>query len=71
MPKETLLQLGFQASQCGLHSLREGGMTAVANAKVPDRLFRKHGRWKTEVAKDGYVEDSLEERLSVSSSLGL
>ena len=63
--KAKLLQL---APQFGLHSLRVGGATA---AKVPDRLFRRHGRWKTEVAKDGYVEDSLEARLSVSSSLGL
>ena len=69
--KEKLLQLGYQASQFGLHSLRAGGATAAANAHVPDRLFRRHGRWKTEVAKDGYVENSLEDMLSVSNSLGL
>ena len=69
--KEKLLQLGYQAPQFGLHSLRAGGATAAANAHVPDRLFRRHGRWKTEVAKDGYVEDSLEDMLSVSNSLGL
>ena len=69
--KEKLVQLGYQAPQFGLHSLRAGGATAAANAKVPDRLFRRHGRWKTEIAKDGYVEDSLEARLSVSNSLGL
>ena len=69
--KEKLLQLGFPAAQFGLHSLRAGGATAAANAKVPDRLFRRHRKWKTEVAKDGYVEDSLEARLSVSNSLGL
>ena len=64
--KEKLIQLGFPASQFGLHSLRAGGTTAAANSKIPDRLFRRHDRWKSEVAKDGYIEDSLEVRLSVS-----
>ena len=27
------------------HSLRAVGATAVTNASVPDRLFRRHGRW--------------------------
>ncbi|KAL5506358.1 hypothetical protein EMCRGX_G007980 [Ephydatia muelleri] len=26
---------------------------------VEDRLFKQHGRWKSESAKDGYVKDSL------------
>ena len=42
--KEKLVQLGFPASQFGLHSLRAGRATAAANSKVPDRLFRRHGR---------------------------
>ena len=32
--------LGFPAHEFGLHSLRAGGATAAANAKVPDRLFK-------------------------------
>ena len=32
----------------------------AANAGVPDRLFIHHGRWKSEAAKDGYIEDSVE-----------
>jgi len=63
--------LGFPAQQFGLHSLRAGGTTAAANAKVPDRIFKRHGRWKSENAKDGYVKDSLESRLMVSKSIGL
>ena len=55
----------------GLHSLRAGGATAAARASVPDRLWKRHGRWKSEKAKDGYVEDSLEHRLLVSKSLKL
>ena len=63
--------LGFPSSDFGLHSLRSGGASAAANAKVPDRLFKRHGRWKSENAKDGYVKDNMESRLAVSKSLGL
>jgi len=69
--KDKLLDLGFSSKEFSLHSLRSGGATAAAVAGVPDRLFKKHGRWRSENAKDGYVEDSLEQRLSVSRSLGL
>jgi len=54
-----------------LHSTRAGRATAAAVVGVPDRLFKKHGRWKSENAKDGYIEDSLEQRLSVTKKLGL
>lgn len=55
----------------GLHSLRSGGATAAANAGVNDRCWKRHGRWKSENSKDGYVADSLEMRLDVSKKLGL
>lgn len=54
-----------------LHSLRSGGASAAANSGVKDRMFKRHGRWLSDKAKDGYVKDNLEERLSVSLSLGL
>ena len=63
--------LGMDPKQFGMHSLRAGGATAAANAGVPDRLFKRHGRWRSESAKDGYVKDSVERRLSVSKSLGI
>ena len=66
--KKKLEQLGFPAADFSLHSLRAGGATAAAAAGVPDRVFKKHGRWKSE---DGYVEDSFHERLSVTKNLGL
>jgi len=68
---EKLQELGFHAKDFTPHSLRSGGATTAANAGVPDRLFKKHGRWKSENAKDGYIEDSLEQRLSVTKSLGI
>ena len=69
--KAKLTALGFPAEQFCLHSMRAGGATAAANNGVPDRLFKRHGRWKSDSAKDGYIEDSLEARMSVSKNLGL
>ena len=69
--KGKLKSLGFLEESYRLHSLRVGGATAAANGGVPDRLFKRHGHWKSDSAKDGYVEDSLHARLSVSSNLGL
>ena len=60
-----------EISAIGTHSVRSGGATAAANARVPDRLFKCHGRWASEWAKDGYVQDSLSSRLSVSKALGI
>ena len=69
--RKKLADLGFPPDEFGLHSLRAGGATAAANAKVPDRMFKRHGRWKSETAKDGYVKDDVKSRLEVSKSLGL
>ena len=62
-------QLGYSTKLFGLHSLRLGGATAAANAGINDRLFKRHGRWRSDKAKDGYVKDNLEALLSVSKSL--
>ena len=42
-----------------------------ANAGVADRLFKRHGRWRSEAAKDGYIKDSERALVSVSKSLNL
>ena len=55
----------------GVHSLRAGGASSAANNGIPDRLFKRHGRWSSENAKDGYIKDRLEDRLSVSRNLGI
>ena len=36
-----------------------------------NRCWKRHGRWRSESAKDGYVVDSVDKRLSVSQILGL
>ena len=69
--KHKLKDLGFPPVEFSPHSLRSGGATAAAGAGIPDRIFKRHGRWKSENAKDGYVQDTLENRLSVTKNLGL
>ena len=54
-----------------LYSLRLGDATAAANAKVPDRMLKRHGLWSSENAKDSYVNDDVKNRLKVSKGLGL
>ena len=66
---QAFAELGCPKHLFGLNSLRAGGASAAANAGVSDRLFKRHGRWKTDRAKDGYIKDSLESLLSVSKSL--
>ncbi|XP_048237153.1 uncharacterized protein LOC125379160 [Haliotis rufescens] len=63
--------IGEDVKKVGLHSFRSGGATAAANAGVTDRLFKRHGRWASDKAKDGYIKDNVSELLSVSSMLGL
>jgi len=68
---EKLESLGLEKSKFGLHSLRSGGATSAANAGISDRIFKKHGRWKSDRAKDGYVKEDLKTQLSVSQNLGI
>lgn len=54
-----------------MHSLRlENATTAVA-AGILDQSFKKHGRWKSEKVKDGYIKEMQFEKLTVSKQLGL
>ena len=53
------------------HSLRSGGASQAGASGVESRLISKHGRWKSDRARNGYIEDTIENRLSVSRALGL
>ena len=58
--------LGYDTQDFGPHSFRAAGATAAANTpNLPDRLFKRIGRCKSESAKDGYIKDSEEQRLLV------
>ena len=64
--KQKLRDLGYPPVE-----FRSGGATAAAAADVPDRVFKRHGRWRSEKAKEGYIKDTLEKRLSVTKNIGL
>ena len=68
---DALSQIGLNKTQFGLHSLRSGGASAAASNLVPERLLKAHGRWRSEKAKDGYIKETISNKLSVSRKLGL
>ena len=42
---------GKEREEFSIHSLRSRGASAAANAGVNDRLFKSHGRWRSESEK--------------------
>ena len=68
---EALSKIGLNPKLFELHSLRSGEATSAANAGVPYRLFKRHGRCPLENAKNGYIKDDLKALLSVSLASGI
>ena len=68
---DLLTNTGLNPKKFGLHSLGSGAASAADNLGVNDRLFKKHGRWKSDKVKDSYVHEDIESKLSVSRNLGL
>ena len=68
---DALNKIDLNSKKIGLHSLRAGGATAAANLGVSDRLFQKHGRWKSERVKNGYVYKNIPVFLQATKNLGL
>ena len=68
---EVFKSVGKDPKVLGTHSLRKGGATAAAKNSVEDRLFKKHGRWRSDRSKDKYVKEDLRQKLFVSRSFGL
>ena len=55
---------GYDEKKYGLHCLRTGGATAAGNnGNVTEPQLKLHGRWRTDIAKDMYVHESVENRL--------
>ena len=72
--RDCLSKLGYNPNNFGLHSLRSGGITSVvrnSGHSISERLLKIHGRWKSDSAKDMYIEESLENRLQVTMYLRL
>ena len=69
--KKQLKAIGPNPKQYGLHSLRSGGASAAATAAIPDRLLMRHGGWRSESAKNMYIQETEETLLRVSRALWL
>ena len=68
-------QLGYDCSVYSLHSFCTGITTEIVknfpNIKERERLLKLHGRWKSDIAKDMYVQEDIQERLAVTKALRL
>jgi len=51
--------------------LRRGFATAAARAKKPDRMIKRHGRWKSTAMLDRYIEDGTRWDDNATIGLGL
>jgi len=63
--------VGIDPSAVAGHSLRRGFATAAARAKKPDRVIKRHGRWKSTAMLDRYIEDGTRWGDNASAGLGL
>ena len=67
--KNELGKEGLDSTRFGIHSLCSGGASAPAALGVPDRLFQRHGGWRSEKARNNYIKESLHSLLLVTKSI--
>jgi hypothetical protein len=67
--KKKACSIGLKSESYGTHSMRAGGSSAAANAGVNDRAFQRHGRWASVSAKNGYIKDSLSQKMAVTLAI--
>ena len=67
--KKELCKEGLNPSKFGLHSLRSGGASAAAALGVPDRIFQRHGGWRSEKAQNNYMKETLDSLVLVTKSI--
>lgn len=67
--KAELKKEKLNVSHYSIHSLRAGGASAAATLGVPDRLFQRHGGWRSETAKNNYLRESLDSLLLITKSM--
>ncbi|CAI7851361.1 unnamed protein product [Closterium sp. NIES-53] len=53
----------------GTHSFRKGAATVVANIGVPDKVFKRMGRWRSDTAKEMYVTPYVGHLIKASRDL--
>ena len=59
--------MGFTVSVLGVLL---SSLILSKNNPSKERLLKLHGRWKTDLAKDMYIKESVDQRLSFVKSLG-
>ena len=67
--KACLKELEYDDTLYGLQSFRAGGATTIAKNLEDgnkERLLKLHGRWKSDICEDTYIQEGREERLSTS-----
>ena len=60
-----------KTDQYGSESTRIGGASAAANNDLPDHVIKKHGRWKSEKAKDTCCSEDIQHQLLVTLNIGI
>jgi len=63
--------VGIDPEHVAGHSLRRGFATAAARANKPDRMIKRHGRWKSTAMLDRYIEDGTRWDDNATIGLGL
>ena len=66
-----LQKLGLSSEDYSLHSIRAVGYTMATLLDVKERFIKKHGRWKSDRVKDGYIHPTLIDLFLVSQNLRL
>ena len=59
-----IADVGLDPKSFTWHSFRSGGASATAHGGIPNRMFKHHGRWRSEDAKDGYLCRLVREPIS-------
>ena len=68
MFKNRMKSVDVDMENMSLHSLRAGGVTLAAAQGVSERLYKAHGRWRSN-AVESYVSEETESKLSVTKKL--
>jgi hypothetical protein len=63
--------IGLDKSRFCLHSYGQVALQQQLAQELTLDFSKKHGRWKSDSAKDGYVKESISNRMTVSKQLGL
>ena len=66
--KRWVHKLGLDPAEFSSHSARHGGATAAASEGVPERLLKRHGRWRSDQVRV-YIHETLANRLGVSQAI--